>query len=172
MQKLKDPEKYPLDQKPDCINLGVPRNGPNTPHPALQMAFPYGVYPQPVPQWFSQPPPPQPPMPTPVEDDDIAYPKISDWLDHCDNHPCRSGSNFGSLKPKFCEHWYIYLDQLSKKRITVSELAELLSIEKGRADMISHFAEQDIALLKARKFTLKLPDWLTNNSDHGWGWDN
>jgi len=79
---------------------------------------------------------------------------IADWLALCDNHPQRSGENFGCLATKFDEEGFRRLHQLTGDRITVEKLLEWLGIGKGTADLILGYAEEDVAAIRAGSFQM------------------
>lgn len=172
LPQAKDPEKYSTGTKPTELNLynNAPRTRnpaghslPPPPGPPPPMNFPYSYYPPPymLPQWYAQPPPPAaPPMlPTPnlalpalKPSVDIEYPKISEWLAYCDQHPARRGEDFSAHVRKFNNEGYRRIHQLTGDRISVEKLSDWLSIGKGTADLLIRYAEEDVERIKAGTF--------------------
>ena len=156
--------------------IGVQRNGPRARAPASKLAnqtWPYanaGGYPAPMYMQYPYPLPglPQQPMPptasmnqpqgnaTPVAEPEpeYEYPSISQWLCHCDKHPRRQSYQLGRHAAAFEREGFACLDQLVGSRITISDLSEWLQIGRGTADLIIRCAEQDVLLVKNRKFEL------------------
>jgi hypothetical protein len=127
------------------------------------MGFPYGYYPPPYPisGWPGYPPPPPAPNPAPPIVNQFVkldYPKIATWLNYCDQHPDRCGENFSTHAYKFNAEGYRRINQLTRDRISVENLATWLGIGKGTADLLIGYAEEDIELLKVGKFTMTLAD--------------
>jgi hypothetical protein len=94
----------------------------------------------------------------------VSYPMIAEWLVFCDNHPQRSGEDFGSLMPKFDEEGFRCLHQLTGDRITIEKLSDWLGIGKGTADLILGYAEEDIAAIRAG--TLRIPGNVGSSSQN------
>jgi hypothetical protein len=111
-----------------------------------------------LPPWYGPPqhpnPPPAPTAPSKVTN--IDYPKISDWLVHCDRHSKRSGENFSAYARKFDAEGFRRIDQLTGSRISVENLSGWLGIGKGTADLIIQYASEDVELLKAGEFKMDL----------------
>jgi hypothetical protein len=93
------------------------------------------------------------------------YPLILPWLAYCDSHPGRTGDNFSSYAWKFETEGYRRINQLtsdSADRLSLIEkLSSWLSIGKGIADLLTRYAEEDIALIKKGTFSMDPVD----NSD-------
>ena len=159
---------------PGPLQTGLMAGGPANPY------FPYSnALPHP-PLWYGQVPIYNPPLPGPPsllhpqqyivppmtsvpQMQPVNYPMITEWLTFCDNHPQRSGEDFGSLVPKFDKEGFRRLHQLTGDRITVEKLSDWLGIGKGTADLILGYAEEDVAAIRAG--TLQIP--LGNVDSHG-----
>jgi hypothetical protein len=181
--KVKDPVKYPTDVKPAELNLysthprtkaahaqNMPMGGYNQ-APGFGMAHgppgpmnfggyypPYGYGMSP---WYLPPPPPIPaaaPPPAPKKKLHVEFPKISEWLRYCDQHPQRGGENLSTYAWKFDKEGYRRINQLTGDRISVEKLSEWLNIGKGIADLIIRYAEEDVELVKAGEFQMELQD--------------
>ena len=141
---------------------------------AAQPAFhmPYGFYPSPNPffanvpnpiQWpgagFPQPPGPQGhgvPQAIPMATlRHVRGPRIYEWLQYCDRLPDREGEFFFGLADKFEQQGYRTIDQLTGSRMTVENLSNWLEIGKGTADLIIHYAKEDMVLVRDGKFTME-----------------
>jgi hypothetical protein len=88
----------------------------------------------------------------------VVYPQISDWLRYCDRHPDRAGENFGTHIDAFNQQGYRRINQLTGSRMTVEKMSDWLSIGKGTADLLIHYAEEDVALVKSGMFSMTLAD--------------
>jgi hypothetical protein len=182
--KVKDPNKYPVDKKPAEVNVyaGGPRSkapaqnvlgraqsgqltevGSQPQIPPFPMGFPYGFYPPPpisFPGWPGYlpavPSAPNPTWPPANHIVKLNYPKIGAWLNYCDQHPDRRGENFAMHAPSFDAQGYRSINQLTRDRISIENLSAWLGIGKGTADLLIGYAEEDIELLKAGKFTMAL----------------
>lgn len=178
--KVKDPGKYPTNKKPAEVDVyaggpcsrapaqNVPGHAnmaqplPPQPH-APPTGFPYGYYPPPYPisGWSGYPPPP-PPAPNPTllglptvnQFLKLDYPRIPAWLDYCDRHPDRCSENFSAYADTFNAEGYRRINQLTRDHISVENLSAWLGIGKGTADLLIGYAEEDVELLKAGKFTM------------------
>jgi hypothetical protein len=173
--KVKDPKKYPTSTKPPELNIynnGLRSRNAQAPVQSLapqppSMSFPYGFYPPPYmmpPPWFA--PPPNPVLPAPnvvaaVPDPippapvvAVDFPAITPWLTYCDQHPNRCGEDFSAHALKFSGEGYRHIHQLTSDRISVEKLSDWLGIGKGTADLLIQYAEEDVALIKAGRFTM------------------
>jgi hypothetical protein len=179
-KQVRRPDEHPLDKVPQAINIYA--NGPHTRTPAQHQhapaqqvlqpppSFPYGYYtPHPFgmvapPGWpvqtMNQPitntnpgqlPPPLAPAPLATG---VKYPLISAWLQHCDKHPGHSGEDFSRLLPNFDKEGYRQIQQLTGDRITVEKLAEWIGIGRGTADLLIHYAIEDVELVRAGSFVM------------------
>ena len=128
--------------------------------------MPYGYPPYP----YGPPPLPMPPIqpPTAVHtslpgevmtmvetNSDLEYPSISNWLNHCDQHPKRSSYKLSQYINAFDKEGFVSLDQLTGPRISIEGLAGWLNLGKGTTDLIIRYAEHDVLLIKNRKFQLQ-----------------
>lgn len=153
------------------------------PPSTVPLQYLYNCYPSPgpymgmpPPQWFSQHAPhapygpPAPPGPIPITPDlpqhaprqavNVKYPKISEWLTYCDQHPDRHGEDFSAHASKFTREGYRLINQLTGDRISVEKLSDWLAIGKGTADLIIGYAEEDVALVKAGTFKMAVVEGL------------
>jgi hypothetical protein len=91
-----------------------------------------------------------------VADVIVEYPLISQWLLHCDYHPARSGDDFSSHAWKFETEGYRRINQLTadNRFLLIEKLSAWLGIGKGIADLITRYAEEDVALVRAGKFSM------------------
>jgi hypothetical protein len=90
---------------------------------------------------------------TPTGVNEVEYPSIRDWLQYCDRLPRHRGANFSSHTAKFDREGYLWIDQITSKHTTVEKLSEWVGLLKGITDLLIHYATEDVALVKARKFT-------------------
>ena len=164
-----------MTEKPAEIKVEL--NGPRSRAPAAKAGFPggqmlaYSGYPPPMPYGYPYPSPFGPPLPlmhqlptgvhmggvtvsTEADESDFDYPSIAEWLNHCDRHPKRSSYKLGRYADVFEKEGFMSLDQLIGPRITIENLAGWLSLGKGTTDLIIRYAEQDVLLVKNRKFQL------------------
>ncbi|KAI0279784.1 hypothetical protein BC826DRAFT_975701 [Russula brevipes] len=88
----------------------------------------------------------------------VTYPSISGWLQYCDAHPNHSSHNFVCFKAQFEEEGYCHINQLSSGRIDIKDLAELLNVGRGLADLIQEYVKEDIARVQAGVFSMNEPD--------------
>ena len=120
-------------------------------------------------QWAGLPQPPSSqaygaPQPTPAvpQPNPIIPPKcfrgprIPTWLQYCDRHPGRDGEIFFALAEKFDGQGYRTIDQLTGDRMSIENLSNWLEIGKGTADLIIHYAEEDMAMVRDGNFTMNL----------------
>src|SRR6266481_7094615 len=170
--QVQDPEKHLVTMKPTQINVynnGLSTRAPAQNITSMgsvplllptMPSFPYGYYPPPgpygPPAWFGPPTTghiqghPQygqvpgyeqtcvlPPA------SKIEYPKISEWLEYCDQHPECCGENLSDHGWKFDKEGYRHIHQLTGDRVTVEKLSEWLMISKGTADLLIRYAEED-----------------------------
>jgi hypothetical protein len=181
---LKDPDAYSIEEKPLHLNLynnvnvqrhrGASINSSThaqvaqAAQPQAPWAIPYGFQP-PLNPFFANPVQwpgtglPQPPGPGPQANPtalpaapprDVRGPQILEWLQYCDHVPGR-GDFFYELADKFIREGYRSIDQLTRSRMTVENLSNWLGIGKGTADLIIQYAEEDMALVRDGKFTMK-----------------
>jgi hypothetical protein len=158
-----------VDIKPEEINLYANKPHSHTSQPSgpsmgalnqlLPMAnFPYGCYPPPYMLWlYSQLPPTTilnqvpavAPKLLPVQ-----YPLITQWLKYCDSHLTRCSEDLGDHADKFSKEGYRRINQLTGDCISVEKLSDWLGIDKGTADLLIQYAEEDVELVKAGTFTM------------------
>ena len=86
----------------------------------------------------------------------VRGPRILDWLRYCDRLPGRDGEFFFGLAERFDRQGYRTIDQLTGSRMSVENLSNWLEIGKGTADLIIHYAEEDMALVRDGTFTMDL----------------
>ena len=96
---------------------------------------------------------PQVDAPTPA-DANIVFPDVSDWAKYCDSIPRRRRADLGTLSDKFTQEGFFEINQLTKDRISLSELAQSLGIGFGIAGLIVRYVEEDIAQIRAGTFTM------------------
>ena len=144
----------------------------------MPMPMPYPTYPPPVAAtpWYPQPSqllpgmfPGQPPFPgahgvppnlppnaqnVPANPTPSPVPKLAAWLEYCDQHVDRSGDNMAQYKDHFEAEGFRCLDQLVGDIVSVDDLSRWLSIKKGVAVTILKYASDDMALVRAGKFSM------------------
>ena len=141
----------------------------------MPILIPYPTYPPPVAAtpWYPQPSQMQPgmfpghlpfpgvhgmppnlltnapaiPTPSPV-------PKLAAWLEYCDQHVDQSGDNLAQYKDQFKAEGFCCLDQLVGNIMSVEDILRWLLIKKGVAITILNYANDDMALVRAGKFTM------------------
>ena len=141
----------------------------------MPMPMPYPTYPPPVTAtpWYPQPSqmqqgvfPGQPPFPgaqpnlppnppgNPTIPTPSPVPKLATWLEYCDQHVDRSGDNMAQYKDQFEAEGFRRLDQLVGGIVSVEDISRWLSIKKGVAVTILNYANHDMALVRAGKFSM------------------
>ena len=90
----------------------------------------------------------------------VKIPMIHAWLGYCDKHPDRQGEEFSEYAEKFDQQGYHQINQLTGDHMSVEKLSDWLNIGKGTADLIIQYAEEDMELIKAGMFSMKLVDNL------------
>jgi hypothetical protein len=180
LRMVGDPVKYSAQEKPSELNfydtsictrqpaqcLMAAGLQPGLPH---QFSMPYGFFPPPYAysaQSTAPAPPPTPaPAPPPIAAAAAAnpaikinYPAIATWFAYCDKHPDRCGENFSTLAEMFDKKGYCHVDQLASDCTSMEKLSDWLGIRKGTADLLIHYADKDVKLLKSRVFTMMLQD--------------
>jgi hypothetical protein len=165
--KMEKPEFYSAHTKPNELNLfsSIARKpaaaAANTagqypnPNSQPQMPFPYGCYPPPF-VWGAPQMYPGAMNPTPhVKPVNVIYPKIEDWLKHCD---ARHGENFSAHTWRFLQEGYRDMEQLTSRRMSIEKLSEWLNIGKGLADLLIRYADEDVKLVEAGLFQMESID--------------
>ena len=170
-----------MTEKPAEIKAHL--NGPRSRAPAAKAGLPVGGqmlaygggYPPPMPYGYppypyGPPPLPMPPIQPPAAihtslpgevmtmvetNSDLEYPSISNWLNHCDQHPKRSSYKLSQYINAFDKEGFVSLDQLAGPHISIEGLAGWLNLGKGTTDLIIRYAEHDVLLIKNRKFQLQ-----------------
>jgi hypothetical protein len=84
----------------------------------------------------------------------LKYPRISEWIEYCDQHPNRSDANLGALIPKLKDQGFRYVNQLTGDHITIEKLCLWLSIGPGTADLLIRFAHEDCQLIAQGSFAM------------------
>lgn len=97
-------------------------------------------------------PPPVPVAPQRiVDEDDIEYPAIEDWLRALDSHPRRGsdGLNYAQYGPDFKEKKFFRIDQIvDPDRINIDDLVTWFFMDHGVAANILKYATTDVRKLK------------------------
>jgi hypothetical protein len=66
--------------------------------------------------------------------------------------------SFSTLAETFDKEGYRRVDQLASNCTSVEKLSDWLGIGKGTADLLIHYADEDVKLLKSGVFTMTLQD--------------
>ena len=82
-------------------------------------------------------------------------PHIYKWLQYCDCLPDCEGEFFFGLADKFEQQGYHTIDQLTGSQMTIENLSNWLEIGKGTADLIIHYAKEDMVLVRDGKITME-----------------
>jgi len=141
------PMPYPTYPPPVAATPWYPQ--PNQMQPGMfpgQLPFP-GVHGMPPNLPTNAQSVPAIPTPSPV-------PKLAAWLEYCDQHVDRSGDNLVQYKDQFEAEGFRRLDQLFGNIVSVEDISRWLSIKKGVAVTILNYANDDMALVRAGKFTM------------------
>ena len=89
-------------------------------------------------------------------DADIIFPDVSDWAKYYDGIPKRRRAQLGTLGNKLTEQGFFEIDQLTRDRISHSDLAQCLGIGVGIAALIVRYAEEDVARVRVGTFDMDL----------------
>ena len=87
-------------------------------------------------------------------DADITFPDVSTWVTYCDRLPKRRRAQLGTLGNRLTQQGFFEIDQLTKDRISHSDLAQGLDIGIGTAALIVRYAEEDVAQVRAGTFNM------------------
>jgi hypothetical protein len=150
------------DMKPPTLFLHEARargRSPSyNPHPGFPGTYPIQsggfpfVYMQPtVPA--NVPPPkaqlPHPALQTPdAATADYSFPSIRAWLYYLENHPQRGTKPWTIHSQTLGDNGFDCVTQLSLDFLTLSELQEMLNINKGTAVLLFQYAKEDMKAIK------------------------
>jgi len=97
----------------------------------------------------------------PVEEEDVEFPSVSQWLIYLDSHPSRPKTHpgfdsFEDIADRFKENGFILLDQVSlDDTMTINDFCAALNIKIGLAASLVRYAKLDIRAIKAGQ--LRIP---------------
>jgi hypothetical protein len=89
-------------------------------------------------------------------DPNIEFPEPHVWVKYCDTVPRRSRAQLGRFSDLLHDHCFFEITQLTRRRLSPTDLANDLHILLGIAELMSTYAEEDVKQVQAGNFDMNM----------------